>query len=595
MSFLSAVQRPPVEARHDRQPTNAATVKRSRSKLDVPQPLRTKQLAIRAHPNESRDQEIPSPTPSRHSTSTQSPLTMLFEGILADSTYPASTTDGNPFPYSPGSTDMFARFPGDEDDEAYAELHSHASSPCTDAFVDTPDASPCEAFDVARVLDETLAELMGAGMGFGERVSVISQTWPLLGGKAEVDGLLFAPLGVREAGRGGEEVRITRPPRRHPVQVRLKQLLEEDEARSVDTNRPRHTDSLIDPHLATRPYSGFSTTWNPTPPASPSTQPPARPPRPPHCTDTLEDLPPFPTLRSVRMSPAEYLRPHRHAAQQASCSKSETVFRLEPVPARAARHGVLPSTVGKCGQRDSVETMLTLISEPCEPDFGDVGTYRPETAREEIEVLSSNHRFAPHAKRTAYSPLPTTALPPPPQPLHLPTKPNTPPHRKPSLMRKISFTLHRSPSSAKSGAGTDYSKQRTSFAVDPALATRITPLPLPPSSAPLARTPYDGLPVVIISSQSSNNASRLRSFSSAAAYPPSTSANRAAPVAMPRKPSLKRVPSSAALSVASAGSGGGAGMTRKPSRAGIVGSAHRCVDELCTGKKVSFGGVRELG
>ncbi|TKY86524.1 hypothetical protein EX895_004673 [Sporisorium graminicola] len=667
-----------------------------------------------------------------------SPLSMLFEGILADFASPVTTSsscrdDDNPFPYSPVSGDsswscsfsvraasFHTASPGGEDERGYAVLKSQASSPCSTegSFVGTPESSP---FTTGALLDQTLAELVGRdAMGQSARVSVISQTRPLLGAEKEEAGLLFKPLRVGVVEGEG----VSRPRRRHPVQQRC-QPVHDLGGKDVDTSRPNPTDSLIDPHLATARHSGFSTNWNPTPPGSPHptqafdtatatlpSRPPPRPPRPPHCLDSLEDLLPFPSLRSVRKSPAEYLRPKRSSSHR---SNREVEFKLGPVPARAARQVVAAAASAPAlkvtNQRNTIEHMMAIISADPELDTFDSalqsestrqtrstaaaveavavpGVYkRAEEQDNAIEVL--HDYFPPSYKHKEVSHRPTfqttaRSQPHPARPLHLPTAAEVSPQqqaqrRKPSLMRKISHTMQRSPSRSgtPTAGATDYSKTRMSFAVHLRardVPGRVSPFPAAPSSAPLARcSPYDGLPVVIISAQSdidnnnnnNNNSSsgssgsgvsgvsRLKSFSSAAAYPPSTSLTRhragtlASPLCMcasqspsstgtttaceaPHKSNLECKPSltgsvhssatahttPSAWSCASGASGssnggrGGIGahgilISRKPSRVAIVGSAARCIDELLMSgasgggggvgsKKVSFGAVSEV-
>ncbi|CDU25810.1 uncharacterized protein SPSC_05981 [Sporisorium scitamineum] len=519
--------------------------------------------------DDSSDEEIhfpPQPrlnqptTPSTLPLTTQpipsqlSPLSMLFEGILADSATTSSCGDSNPFPYSPVSDSFSLRtlsLLSQQDDQGYSLLHSQASSP-TDSTLDTPETSPSAGFgDVGEILDRTLAELLtDSEMG---RMSVISQRRPLLGdegGKVEEGSLLFAPFAV---GRGSG---VGRPPRKPPVQERVLRVKGD---KDVDTSRSVRIDSVIDPHLATLRCSGFSSCWNPSPPVTPvssltikesppsatpqdvvalgSTQPrpPTRPPRPSHCSETLEDLPPFPSLRNLRKSPAEYLHPHQPQPAAQKTIETQIEFKLEPAPAKAARQNVVPSaTTGKASQRSSFSSMLTFVSAVSELESIDEPppqkpTFQPSKAKvdpvlDAIELLHSHQLPLQKDKRVYHptpSPLPSTARMHPPQPLHLPTNPYAGlPHTKPSLIRKISLPRFKSPPTPNTTGGTDYSKQRTSFS--------LTPLDHPPpSTAPLPHTKTHDFPIIIISSSSQPSQpqpqpqpSRLRSFSSPQHHPP---------------------------------------------------------------------------
>ncbi|CDR99726.1 hypothetical protein [Sporisorium scitamineum] len=576
--------------------------------------------------DDSSDEEIhfpPQPrlnqptTPSTLPLTTQpipsqlSPLSMLFEGILADSATTSSCGDSNPFPYSPVSDSFSLRtlsLLSQQDDQGYSLLHSQASSP-TDSTLDTPETSPSAGFgDVGEILDRTLAELLtDSEMG---RMSVISQRRPLLGdegGKVEEGSLLFAPFAV---GRGSGVV----------------------SSLTIKESPPSATPQDVVALGSTQP------------------RPPTRPPRPSHCSETLEDLPPFPSLRNLRKSPAEYLHPHQPQPAAQKTIETQIEFKLEPAPAKAARQNVVPSaTTGKASQRSSFSSMLTFVSAVSELESIDEPppqkpTFQPSKAKvdpvlDAIELLHSHQLPLQKDKRVYHptpSPLPSTARMHPPQPLHLPTNPYAGlPHTKPSLIRKISLPRFKSPPTPNTTGGTDYSKQRTSFS--------LTPLDHPPpSTAPLPHTKTHDFPIIIISSSSQPSQpqpqpqpSRLRSFSSPQHHPPpSTTKTRqrtfnspypycTSPYSSPAsdggseggrtecKGSLKRKPSfngsigsnttkCTTTSVRSTGSGGGGGqkgilLTRKPSRKVILGSAERCVDELTGCKKVSFGEVREVG
>lgn len=390
---------------------------------------------------------------------------------------------------------------------------------------------------------------------------------------------------------------------------------------------------------------------------------PERPPRPSHCSATLEDLAPFTnpvkdlattasTLRSIRKAPAEYLKDHR---------RSSSVRTLDTfgVPDPIAGLKVDPALDGlkaavKEEDNASIMSIATFVSarsssssvQHRQEEKEDVPRYPTAPARKiafptlppppSIEPVEQRPRqqSKPVEVVKRYPPSSSRSPPSAPKPLDLPLRNFNEDHqlqvkRKPSLLQKLSLTVLKKSPKAEATGPTDYSRSPRFSSTLPGINTTVTPFPItilpsPAENEPrltrktsFSRTSPSPSPSPLYPTQLGNSLARVRSTSFSRAIPttplatptpryrstsdlhsqfirptrsPSFSSSHPPPSAsslthhspIVRKSSLKRSPSRSSSTNSTPGT-----PQRKTNRSKIVDSATSCV----SARKVTFGEV----
>lgn len=502
-----------------------------------------------------------------------SPLSMLFEGIIADSqsdcdSFNAVCHDDSPYPYSPvsdlyrrGSTALPTTTAASPERREYAELHSGSSSPSgASSIVMTPESSPYEG--VAEILDQALAELIAENAVASANPNSSTNGLPEPGDSL----LLGSDLTTSASDTFVPE--FSRPPRKHPVTLPIPSMLDSDDVDPCRLTMPGGG-PLFEPHGSDSRFSPF---WDSPRPSVCSQQtvvarlpiaeeaakaqnnPPPRPPRPKHCSITLEDFGnskvceqyASPSLKSVRKTPAEYLQTHRRSSSIYSLenfkSNDLSQFKLAPAPTKANRPAIEEKSKV---DRNSIVSTSTFVS--AKSDSSTKPLTRPIAAskgfREPVPVVVERVTLSEAKDFPRMEPLilrsrDRTYLPsahrlPRPRQLALPEAVAGPVEqkRKTSLLRKISHSLKRSKEAKSASTGpTDYSKISPSASFSNYSAT-ITPFPLSEKS-PLHLTrsvsqtpPHQSDPSL------ARATSRYRTYSTASrtsadAIPPSVRSNR---------------------------------------------------------------------
>ncbi|SOV05217.1 uncharacterized protein UDID_03289 [Ustilago sp. UG-2017a] len=269
---------------------------------------------------------------------------------------------------------------------------------------------------------------------------------------------------------------------------------------------------------------------------------PSRPPRPAHCSTTLEDLTDLspnsssgtfkpasiagtasPSLRSLRKTPAEYLKSHRRTSSIETLDTfgvprglgQAGVAKADPAPV------MLEAEAAKVSDSVSISSMATFVSarsmdslqqRSVEQDremmvekvsqYSSVPIVRiaPAPVRQKKEQQQLQHQRRPGLENRCYPPSASRSpAPPAPQELHLPQskhgeKPQAT-QRKPSLLRKLSLNIlsSRKIELQNHTGPTDYSKSpRFSSSLPVSVNTTVTPFPItvvPFSTTPPVRTP----------------------------------------------------------------------------------------------------------
>nr|CDI56948.1 uncharacterized protein BN887_01352 [Melanopsichium pennsylvanicum 4] len=307
-----------------------------------------------------------------------SPLSMLFEGIMADCSTDVGLhgvcCDDSPYPYSPVS-DSFVRSPDipvfmpAEEDRGYLALQSeeYTSSPAS-SFLQTPHDSPL--VEIETMLDQVLTHQIteNAASDAASRASL----QPLLapeGSLLSIPGLSSpSSNGTSPTGSTG----FNRPPRRNAI---LDPLCPEQRTKDVDSCRltmpgggpllePNEFDDSFEPFwspfaLESNRHTAEDNRSRTTEAMKANDSSPLRPPRPEHCRKKLENLGLItttvpgekgsPSLRSIRKAPADYLKTNRKPPAQSpqtnrrsgsTCSldniqmKDLSHFKLDPAPSK---------------------------------------------------------------------------------------------------------------------------------------------------------------------------------------------------------------------------------------------------------------------
>lgn len=502
---MSSLSRPPLaiaEPHHKRDPppfpvimaTDARAIKLQQldalSLCTNPQPPKPDQSAA-GGPNFFCRSPLLPPTPNdaaslRSSVSTKhqtlsvpySPLSMLFEGILADSSHYSRNTFGQEagdIPYSPAasSSDLNSRHVScGENGEEYSVLQSEVSSPSpSSTLLGTPEAEERD------ILERTLAELLAQNKDMLSDAGSRSSQIALLRGSLLLSSCVPSPT-------CDSSVTFCRPPHRRPVPP-LKVLNDVEPMFSELVNPASHSSlAYLAPDVSSLSGSRPIGCASPSPwMVKPDTKNPQRPPRP---SDGLEDFGPTsfsPSLRSLRKSPAEYLK--TNSVYTINSAKAE---RLEAAPQRGNRASqaseatFVTADIGFTVRPTAAISDSECTARPVQFPDTTAALLKVNQREQSLERITlrdpEDHRpRAPRTQGTRQYPPSSTRVVPRPQLLDLPPAPEDLPMggrtRKTSLLRKLSSAMLRS-SPAKTYEGpTDYSKELEGF------DTRVTPFPMP--------------------------------------------------------------------------------------------------------------------
>ncbi|SPO26064.1 uncharacterized protein UTRI_02338 [Ustilago trichophora] len=452
-----------------------------------------------------------------------SPLSMLFEGILADSQLRQGVNDvcqdDSPYPYSPASADHSRvasqqQCPGAAvDRKANVQSKSDFPSPSTlsSTSLATPDLSPDDFSGDS--LDQALAELKAQ--------KALSESRPR-------HGFEIAALGPEDSlllGSCFASPTASRPPRKRPI---LTEVSEKQTGDGIEEGNCSYNLTMPGGGPLLEPPGGSDSSLSPfwySPPVStqliaPPTLkkeiqlnviPPPRPPRPEHCSITLADFgdassavcSPYasasPSLKALRKTPAAYLHPHSRSSGGSSICIVDKVktrqlgdFKLAPAPSKGNR--LVPDD-RKHVDRSSTASVLSFVSAKSNlsttkiPEYPATDKLSGGDAEERLPALvapKGDPKLQSKARPLARDRLcpPSASRAPLPESIDLPAPEEIPLEivRKPSLVSKLSLSLRRGKETKATLMGaTDYSKQSSS-GLSP-YDTTVTPFPLSSSNS----------------------------------------------------------------------------------------------------------------
>lgn len=468
-----------------------------------------------------------------------SPLSMLFEGILADSLLRQGVNDvcqdASPYPYSPASD--HSRVASQQGPgvalarQENAQSNSNFSSPSTSSSTGlaTPDLYPDDVSGDS--IDQALAELMAQKALSEPKPRSCFEIAPLAPQDSLLLGSRFTPPTA------------SRPPRRRPILTEVSEKQTGDDGGEGDDS---YNLTMPGGGPLLEPPGGFASSFSPfwysppvstqlTAPADPPTlkkeiqvnviPPPPRPPRPEHCCVTLEDFgddssticspqaSASPSLRAFRKTPAEYFHPHNRSSGSSSICIVDNVktrelgdFKLAPAPSKGNR--LVPDDRRKV-DRSSAASMLSFVSAKSNlsttkvPEYPTTEDFGRESTNKQVSASTATRSDVKQQATTRPPPSdrlypPSASRAPPPEPIDLPEpeKVQLEIARKPTLVSKLPLSLrHGIKNKATPMGATDYSKQ-SSLGLSP-YDTTVTPFPLSsPSSSSVHHRCGPSLPSV---------------------------------------------------------------------------------------------------